>query len=278
MPILVETSLLSTKTKYNLRLTKGDYKRYARTGVLQFIDFANLLDPAAELPDPRELEAERRHAALLAEVGARFTRRFRPRQPSSWEDLSAVEADLVKSLKADPKWKDRTTELRRVVSKHKRENFDWSRQEWSEFVDYFTYDTTQEGLYRGPDLLRLYRLFFNVRRTLRALADVGRILTDGTETPPFVIDLPPVIPTVLIGIHGRARTFHWSEFHDHFMRVFEDVDVKRIRVCPACNRLYWAKPSHKGACDDHLGLVRVQRHREKQPEYDRTRKLKGASK
>jgi hypothetical protein len=245
--------------------------------VLQFIDLANLLDPHEELPDPRELDPRGRDAGLLAMVGERFHRRFRPRRGSSWSELTA-EADRIKrGLQADTKWKGSAAELKEVIAKHKREHWDRSRQEWSEFAEYFTYDESQKTLYRGPDLLRLYRLFFNVRRTLRGLSDAGRILSEGSEAPPFVLDLPPVIPTVLIGVDGKAMTFYWSEFHDHFLHVFENVDVRRIRICPACGRLYWANPSHKGACDDHLGLVRVQRHRARQQDYEHARKLKGVS-
>jgi len=259
------------------KLARSQNKRYGLSGTLQFIEFANLLDPNAELPDPRELEPEGRHAGLLAELGQKFCHRFRPRRVLSRKELDAASVEIRSEMEADPRWKTRRAELRRVIAKQKREAFGRSRQAWSEFADYFTYDESQEALYRGPELLRLYRLFFNVRRTLRGLADAGRKLTDGTETPPFVLDLPPVIPTVLIGVAGKARTFYWNEFYDHFMRVFEDADVGRIRVCPACGRLYWANPSHKGACDQHLGLERVRRHREKQHQYEEVRKLKGAS-
>jgi hypothetical protein len=215
-------------------------KRYKVGGLIKFIDLANLLPADAELPDPRELEPAGKHAALLAEIAEKFYRRFLPRRPPSRRELE-------RKFEPNPN---------------------------SPFFGYYGGQAVSV-----PAELRLYPFFWTVRAILRSLAEAGRAMTEGTTRGATGFPLPPIVPLVRIEPDGTLRMGEfWDDVHSTFAPALEGADVRRIKTCPACGKLFWANPSHKGACDEHLGSVRIRRYREKQKQYEQTRKLKRASK
>ena len=50
-----------------------------------------------------------------------------------------------------------------------------------------------------------------------------------------------------------------------FMAALAGVEIERIRRCPIddCGKFFYARPAHKGACDEHLARARVQRGRDR---------------
>lgn len=63
-----------------------------------------------------------------------------------------------------------------------------------------------------------------------------------------------------------------------FQQVMEITDRTRLRQCVMCPRYFRAKPANKRVCSERCGtLLRVRRHRAKQPKYELNRKLKGAA-
>ncbi len=266
-------------------------KRYIAGGLIQLIDFANLLPPDAQLPEPRELDPEGKHATLLADLEEKFDQRFRPRRPLSRREQDAKARAALSKFK--PKWKRSEADLREAIKRHTRE-YEYRSRNWSRFAPFFgySYEAGQENTAsaeasghsslrprREITPLRLYMLFWTVRAMLFSLAEAGRQVTEGQTADAMSWPLPPVDPFVYIEPDGTARmATSWDDFHDTFPPALEGADVRRIKTCPACGKLFWANPSHKGACDDHLGLVRIWKYRAKQKDYEQTRKLKGASK
>ena len=63
---------------------------------------------------------------------------------------------------------------------------------------------------------------------------------------------------------GRVK-FIASGLLARFKRDFDGIEVARLKRCPICRAFYYATRSNKGACNEHLGLARIRRLREKIP-------------
>jgi len=60
----------------------------------------------------------------------------------------------------------------------------------------------------------------------------------------------------------------------YFTQAISGLELKRLRRCPVCRRIYYAWRNNKGACDTHLGLARTWRKRDKTPEYNDSRRFR----
>ncbi len=77
---------------------------------------------------------------------------------------------------------------------------------------------------------------------------------------------------------GKGRiSFDPDPVRHEFMAALAGVEIERIRRCPIddCGKFFYARPAHKGACDEHVARARVQRGRdpERRQQYERTRRI-----
>jgi hypothetical protein len=254
--------------------SKIKYKRDVPAEITQLIDFANLLPPDAPLPDPRGIEPEKRDADLLRELTESFELRFRPRLPLTRPWSNREKARLRKELERRGDWKFSKHELSlgERISYYAEREYRNSRS-WSWFSTFFVYSGRSDAsLDLAP--IQIYQLFWLVRATFASLAEAGIELEGQKIERPIEWELPPIFPKMSI---GPDRTIRISESFDRFftlcVRPLEGLDLNRIKRCPACHVFFFAKPSHKGACDLHLGLVRQWRARGKQAQYEESRQI-----
>jgi len=250
---------------------KSANKRYDDSSIRQMIDLANILPPEVSLPDPRDLEPKGRHADLMKQLTEGFVRRFRPRVPLSRQTVKRETARVRKELERRDLGISRERDLTDRISRYAEREYRWSRN-WGWFSNLFVYSSDPDGSLsrRDPDPVFLYRLFWTVRMTLAALAEAGRAVEGKECEVPLNWELPPVVPLLHIGPDTRIGIISWNDFL-HACAPLEGLEVTKIRQCPACDVFYFAKPSHKGACDLHLGLVRQWRARDKRPVYELNR-------
>jgi hypothetical protein len=130
-----------------------------------------------------------------------------------------------------------------------------------------------------------YEIFYTVRSTLNQLLariehpqnyrpwalkalSAGTITTTdgGALTPVDIAHLGGPL-TEQIHIKNGCLKFNSPLLLHGFRRAFTDVKLERLRRCPVCTGFYYALRANKGACDEHLGLERVLKNRQKTPEY-----------
>jgi hypothetical protein len=119
-----------------------------------------------------------------------------------------------------------------------------------------------------PDEMRLYSLFYAVRTSLETIARSAANSEHGELT---IVDIP-VSAAIFITPSGT------SLFRGASGQFLEDVlraGLPRIRKCPICSRIYYARRIDKGACSprccDTLN-ARKFRNPETRHEYEETRK------
>ena len=130
-----------------------------------------------------------------------------------------------------------------------------------------------------------YHLFFNVRRVMTDF--VQREGTNPTKAAPPTahastpdlsrVPVPPLLGSVSIYMNTSRTGRIWFSNDpalELFQHCFEGVEVQRIRTCPECGRFYYATRSDKGACDDHLTLMRVRRARNQRGRYEKARQYR----
>jgi hypothetical protein len=80
----------------------------------------------------------------------------------------------------------------------------------------------------------------------------------------------------MIATHQQERSRFNINFHFPWAQV-GGWQVDRIRVCEKCGKLFFANRGNKQTCSERCSTARrVQRHRERQSQYEQARKLKSA--
>ena len=115
---------------------------------------------------------------------------------------------------------------------------------------------------KNESLIRFYRFAREVFESL------PRMTEDLSEVPfrltYFITD----------GGHGLI-SFHPDPWPNNFKTALDGIEIARIKRCPACDKFFYAVRANKGACDEHLARVRVQRGRDREllRQYEETRRI-----
>jgi hypothetical protein len=118
-----------------------------------------------------------------------------------------------------------------------------------------------------------------VRRQLHIYALVRRIF----DSLQFLIDavnlrLPAAHSSFISLQVGAAESGEVARVHDKyedFLTAIEGRDLRRLRVCPVCNRFFVAMRFDQKACrPECANNLRVRKFRKKQPEYVKNRRFR----
>jgi hypothetical protein len=128
----------------------------------------------------------------------------------------------------------------------------------------------------GGDPLKVYHLYAAVREILAAIAAprwrLGNIHT-------VTLTLPSSIHWAQLVWDHRQPAIHIVPdiVLDGVRGALAGLDPGRIKRCPECGTFFLARRLDKSACSPRCSnLVRVHRHRARQPKYEYNRKLKKA--
>jgi hypothetical protein len=210
------------------------YNRWMQT----FIDFANLLGPAEELPEPSTFQSAGKDRMLLERLVAKVAQEF------------PVPIESIRDDKPD------------------RE-----REPYQGLAEVGCLPLGDGPPVYWP-LLRenLYVLFYSIRETLRLIATRRPIQANVCVQ---LLIFEPLSRALEVESDGRVRLMH-DLYQDVFLEALQRLDARRIRICPICGQLYWAWRRDKGACSDtcmNINNVRKFRSPDKAQQYKESRIL-----
>lgn len=109
----------------------------------------------------------------------------------------------------------------------------------------------------GSLILRA-RKAYAVRTVLRAIA--GGNVGGGRKLAQLQIEISPFSDPDTLEISREGQiSVKQASFHARFLAALEGKDATRIRQCPGCSHLFWAKPKHKKSCSNSCHVKRWRR-------------------
>lgn len=107
------------------------------------------------------------------------------------------------------------------------------------------------------------QIAYSVRTTLRSIA------TKQGKPTQLPIDMRPWQPdSIHIAPTGQINVASGDDLYQRFVSALNGTDSKRIRVCPACGKLFWAYRSQMTRCGKLCkGRYWRKQNPEKYPEY-----------
>jgi hypothetical protein len=258
------------------------HKRRNDERLREWIEFANLLIPQADMGRPSDLSAD---DPVLHALQNQFRKRFVPRRPmtesekeETRERLNAAFARLYPGPRNRPRLRVVVeTELKRIEMRG-----------WGEFISFFTWDGSDppgSGPH-APEPPALYRLFYSVRQCLSRLAEVGEEVKGSRQPAHLSLAMPPT-RELIVGADGKLLAvfpgfvFGLDPFYEQFIPLLlsADIDILRVRICEVCRRFFYGKRRDQLGCSRaHRDVIRARRFRQKHAQYERNRKLNLAAK
>jgi hypothetical protein len=225
-----------------------------------WIKLANLLPlPDAPFPEPKTLQPEGEHRAMLGQLYTAF-QAFR---------LCCLPADV---------WQRYVKRWRRLGLPRPAES-DRLLEGASLKLD----PGTLRWFQRCRSGERLYPVFHTVRAALDAIAravprmpEAPRVTRHGSPVmvtprplPSVEFRLPQSAQSIVAVLKEDGSLQLQDPYHD-FLHQLESVEVGRVRRCPVCGRFFWAQRK-KAACSARCGnTYRVRFHRENAAKYAAT--------
>lgn len=207
-----------------VRQRNGHRKRYGTADIRRFIDLANSVPAEAELPDP---------------TGGMPLEHCK-------EDWFPAFLEILDRFPAQE-----FPVFRNFIGQIDPEDFPASLHDYEEFPPSRSSERPlepkefQEGLHDSA--LHGYVAYLELRDTrqlLRSIAAMDKTkLARGTH---FLATFPQTLLRVRQNERGGLDMVPTK-----LLRVLSDTDVSRIRECPVCKRIFWAKRKHKVVCSDH---------------------------
>lgn len=195
-----------------------------------------------------------------------------------WLDFAAVvpaNEEVPPPWKAPPELMDRVFEATGPQPRWPGSDF-WVCTKFPALFGPFPADSL---LHKREDAAQIvYKFFFDVRSALDWVAE-AREVSLGQGLPSASISTKPQVVfgsgSQIITVHEGKVLFEDNREWTRFREAIRGVEIRRLRRCPVCRRIYYAVRDNKGACDLHLDVARVRRHRdpESRRKYEKTRKI-----
>jgi len=130
---------------------------------------------------------------------------------------------------------------------------------------------------RGGESRKLIDTHRSVRDFLEGIPAMEPRDTGEFSEGPFGADEEKEFPMMFSACRAENGRIHFAPdpLRAHFMTALEGVETRRIRRCPICDKFFYAVRGTQKACSQRCNATRrVRAWREKQSEYEYTRKLK----
>jgi hypothetical protein len=200
-----------------------------------------------------------------------------------WLDLAAV---LPASEELPPPWETSSELMEQVFQQSADPEPPWPGSDlWcsGKFPELFGPFPADSPLHDRKTASRaFYRFFFDIRSALDWLVEAVDVAPLDSRLTPQGLWISSKEKVVFassglqtVGVDKGKVHFEDNREWIRFREALEGVEVKRLRRCPVCQRIYYAVRDNKGACDLHLDVARVRRHRdpESRRKYEKTRKI-----
>lgn len=208
---------------------KKNRKAEANEELRTLLEIINFVPPGIDLPDAKEILSKSFEEKTNRQMTDEDMKDFRP------------DSDFISSVQKTMRiLRDKLGEYRELNSYIFENHYD-------ELIDEF-------------EILDRYNDFIYYRRKLRFVAQEASYYqkTERRRISVSSVYQPELFTTSFeIGKDGRI-TFQ----NDKVIKALEGIDIKRLRICEVCNRIFWANRLEKLGCSDRCNqTLRTRRKR-----------------